>query len=144
MVLDSNDSPPEESFEQMAVKAESEMNTEEDVRLPVKRATVLWERTLEDVMEDEEEGEGEELEEDGSGMYEVNSVAETRLDREAEPEEMPDQVGDEDSDIVIEKEKYQVCPYWQEKLCESVAAKRRNAGKIRATELIWGVYSPLL
>uniref|UniRef100_A0A670HNV7 Kinesin family member 20B n=1 Tax=Podarcis muralis TaxID=64176 RepID=A0A670HNV7_PODMU len=107
MVLDSNDSPPEESFEQMAVKAESEMNTEEDVRLPVKRATVLWERTLEDVMEDEEEGEGEELEEDGSGMYEVNSVAETRLDREAEPEEMPDQVGDEDSDIVIEKEKYQ-------------------------------------
>ncbi|XP_053244653.1 kinesin-like protein KIF20B isoform X2 [Podarcis raffonei] len=108
MVLDSNDSPPEESFEQMAVKAESEMNTEEDVRLPVKRATVLWERTLEDVMEDEEEGEGEELEEeDGSGMYEVNSVAETRRDREAEPEEMPDQVGDEDSDIVIEKEKYQ-------------------------------------
>ncbi|XP_033005127.1 kinesin-like protein KIF20B [Lacerta agilis] len=106
IVLDSNDSPPEESLEQMAVKAESEMNTEEDVRLPVKRATVLWERTLEDVMEDEEEGEGEELEEDGSGMYDVNSVAETRLDKEAEPEEMGD-VGDEDSDVVIGKEKYQ-------------------------------------
>ncbi|XP_034994290.2 kinesin-like protein KIF20B [Zootoca vivipara] len=107
MVLDSNDSPPEESFEQMAVKAESEIKTEEDVHVPVKRATILWERTLEDVREDEEEGEGEELEDDGCGMYEVNSVAETRLDREAEPEEMPNQVGDEDSDVVIGKEKYQ-------------------------------------
>ncbi|XP_061491445.1 kinesin-like protein KIF20B isoform X2 [Rhineura floridana] len=104
MVLDSTNSPPQESFEQISVKAESE----DDVCLSIKRATLLWERTLEDVMEDEEEE--EELVEDDNGMYEVNCVTESRHVTEAEPdvtEEATSQMSDEDSNIVIGKEEYQ-------------------------------------
>ncbi|KAH0623595.1 hypothetical protein JD844_006518 [Phrynosoma platyrhinos] len=74
MVLDSPNSPPKETFDQVSVNAEYEGNTEESVCLPIKRATILWERTLEDVMEDEEE-----LVEESNGVHEANSIAENIL-----------------------------------------------------------------
>ncbi|XP_062987691.1 kinesin-like protein KIF20B [Elgaria multicarinata webbii] len=104
IVLDSSNSPQEESLDQLSVKAESETITE-DVCLPIKRATMFLERTLEDVMEEEEE-----LIEVSSRVHEVNGMAENTLAKKSEPEvteESPSQVEYEDDDIIIGKEKYQ-------------------------------------
>nr|XP_008113513.1 PREDICTED: kinesin-like protein KIF20B isoform X1 [Anolis carolinensis] len=98
MVLDSPNSPQVEELNQT-----SEVVTEVDGCLAVKRATIQWERTLEDVMEDEEE-----LVEENSGEHEVNCTAENTQENEYEDEEeMPSQMEDEDSDVIIRKAEYQ-------------------------------------
>ncbi|XP_053161140.1 kinesin-like protein KIF20B isoform X2 [Hemicordylus capensis] len=101
VVLDASSSSQEELCDQMSIKAGSEVNTEK-VLLPVKRTTMLWERTLEDVAEDEEE-----LVAESCGVQKVNCVAEDLFGKEAEPES-PSQAGDEEDNVlVIEKEDYQ-------------------------------------
>ncbi|XP_066475817.1 kinesin-like protein KIF20B [Tiliqua scincoides] len=104
MVLDSSSSPQEELLDQISVKSDSEISTEEGVSLPVKRATLCWESTLEDVMEDEEE-----LLADSSEVHEETRMAKTTLGKEEEPEVIEEAISeeDEDSDIVMGKEYYQ-------------------------------------
>lgn len=105
MVLDPSSSPQEESLDKLSVKSNSESNIEESV--PVKRATLSWERTLEDVMEDEE------LLADTGGVHEEIYMTEPILEeKEEEPEVIEEAIGEEedDSDIVIGKVDYQVCP----------------------------------
>lgn len=104
MVLDPSSSPQEELLEQMLVKSSSEIDTEEGMPLPVKRATLCLERTLEDVMEDEEE-----LLEDRGAVHEETQMTESILEEEEAPEGAISEE-DENSDLVIGKEDYQVCP----------------------------------
>ncbi|KAJ6653576.1 hypothetical protein lerEdw1_009074 [Lerista edwardsae] len=108
MVLDSSSSPQEGLLDKLSIKSNSESNIEEGV--PVKRATLSWERTLEDVMEDEDE---EELLADTGGVHEEIHMAKTILGEEEEEEEEPEVIEeatseeDEYSDVVIGKEDYQ-------------------------------------
>ncbi|XP_042314398.1 kinesin-like protein KIF20B [Sceloporus undulatus] len=123
MVLDSPNSPPKETFDQISVNAEYEGNTEEGVCLPKKRATMLWERNLEDVMEDEEE-----LVEDSSGLHDENSIEESILVKENEyegGEETPSQTEDE-SDIIIGKEEYQRLLHIIEELKNKLIDERKD------------------
>lgn len=93
MVLDP-ESPQVERVDQLSFKSESESILDDGVHLPTKRATIFWEGTLEDVMEDEEE-----LVEEGTKENQ----------EEADPtNEMESQLEGEDSDIIIKKEEYQV------------------------------------
>ena len=74
--------------------------------LPIKRATILWERTLEDVMEDEEE-----LLKEGVNGDEGNGIMENFCMKEGEDdiaEGTTSQVEEEESDILIGKDEYQV------------------------------------
>lgn len=107
MVLDSSKSPQGETLDEMSAKAESEMKME-DVCVPMKRATMLWERTLEDVMEDEEE-----LGKEGTGGDEVSGMVENLYTKEGEgglTEETPSQAEEEEeSDVLIGKDEYRVC-----------------------------------
>ncbi|KAF7247547.1 Kinesin-like protein KIF20B [Varanus komodoensis] len=100
MVLDSSSTPQEEPFD-LYIKAESEMNSGS---LHIQRDTILWERTLEDVVEEEE------LVEDGSGVHEANCVGENTAAKEHEPEmirKTPDYVEYEEDYIIVRKKEYQ-------------------------------------
>ncbi|XP_060624733.2 kinesin-like protein KIF20B isoform X1 [Anolis sagrei] len=122
MVLDSPNSPQVEELNQTSVKAESEVSTEVDGCLPIKRATIQWERALEDVMEDEEEPE-----EENSGVHDVNCTAENTQENEYEDEEeMPSQTEDEDSDIIIGKAEYQGLLSIIEKLKNKLIEEGKN------------------
>ncbi|KAL8187105.1 UNVERIFIED_CONTAM: hypothetical protein K2H54_033268 [Gekko kuhli] len=109
IVPDSSNSPQEQMWDQRSMREELETEAEEaDARAPLKRATILWERTLEDVIEDEEE-----LAADSSGEHEIHSVENDILKGTA-PETVEDtlsQAADEDEDddeeeVVIGKEGY--------------------------------------
>ncbi|XP_060097286.1 kinesin-like protein KIF20B [Heteronotia binoei] len=104
VVLDSSSSPREQTCDQRSMREELETEAEEeDACVPLKRATILWERTLEDVIEDEEE-----LAADSSEMHEGHCV-ENIIVEGAEPEvveETPSQAADEDDEVVIGKERY--------------------------------------
>ncbi|XP_063163496.1 kinesin-like protein KIF20B isoform X2 [Candoia aspera] len=103
MVLDASESPQEETFDQLSLKAGTEINLDDGVHLPMKRATIFWEGNLEDVMEDEEE-----LVEDDREEHQGNCLAEVAYAKEAEAtDEMESQLEGEDSDIIIRKEEYQ-------------------------------------
>ncbi|XP_020658871.3 kinesin-like protein KIF20B [Pogona vitticeps] len=102
LVLDSSKSLQGETLDEISVKAESEMRVED---LPIKRATILWERTLEDVMEDEEE-----LLKEGVNGDEGNGSMENFCMKEGEgdiAEGTTSQVEEEESDILIGKDEYQ-------------------------------------
>ncbi|XP_015283747.1 PREDICTED: kinesin-like protein KIF20B [Gekko japonicus] len=107
IVLDSSNSPQEQTCDQRSMREELETEAEEaDALAPLKRATILWERTLEDVIEDEEE-----LAADSSGEREVHSV-ENNILKGTAPEIVEDtlsQAADEDDgddEVVIGKEEY--------------------------------------
>ncbi|XP_058044855.1 kinesin-like protein KIF20B isoform X2 [Ahaetulla prasina] len=117
MVLDP-DSPQVER-----VEAESENIFDDSVCLPTKRATIFWEGTLEDVMEDEEE-----LVEEGTEEDQGNYLVEDTYAKEDDPtDEMESQLEGEDSDIVIKKEEYQklldIIEELKNKLIEEKTAK---------------------
>ncbi|ETE68387.1 Kinesin-like protein KIF20B, partial [Ophiophagus hannah] len=131
MVLDP-ESPQVERVDQVSfIKTESESILDNGVRLPMKRATIFWEGTLEDVMEDEEE-----LVEDGNEEHQGDCLAEDTHAREADPtDEMESQLEGEDSDIIIKKEEYQKLLYiideLKNKLIEEKKAKLYTELKIR-------------
>lgn len=133
VVLDSSNSPQEENLDQMLIKAECDINTEANVSLPTKRATILWEKTLEDVMEDDGEEE-EQLERANSGLHEINLVATNVYPKDTKPEmkeETPSQSrgcdeDEDDGDLVIGKTEYQVFFYARQRnpcICGSENAK---------------------
>ncbi|XP_025027030.1 kinesin-like protein KIF20B [Python bivittatus] len=131
MVLDPSESPQEETFDQLSLKAESEMNVDDGVCLPMKRATIFWEGNLEDVIEDEEE-----LVEDGNEEYQGNCLAEDAHAKETEAtDEMESQLEGEDSDIIIGKEEYQklldIIEELKNKLIDEKKAKLHMELKIR-------------
>ncbi|XP_029141272.1 kinesin-like protein KIF20B [Protobothrops mucrosquamatus] len=130
MVLDP-ESPQEERVDQLFLKADSEMTLDDDVRLPMKRATIFWEGTLEDVMEDEEE-----LVEDDSEEHQGDCLAEDPHAKEADAtDEMENQLEGEDSDIIIRKEEYQklldIIEELKNKLIDEKKAKLYMELKIR-------------
>uniref|UniRef100_A0A670ZJI8 Kinesin family member 20B n=1 Tax=Pseudonaja textilis TaxID=8673 RepID=A0A670ZJI8_PSETE len=100
-----------------SIKTESESILDDGMRLPTKRATIFWEGTLEDVMEDEEE-----LVEDGNEEHQGDCLTESQLEGE-------------DSDIIIKKEEYQKLLYiideLKNKLIEEKKAKLYTELKIR-------------
>ncbi|KAM6441663.1 kinesin-like protein KIF20B isoform 2-T2 [Liasis olivaceus] len=131
MVLDPSESPQEETFDQLSLKAESEMNVDDGVCLPMKRATIFWEGNLEDVIEDEEE-----LVEDGNEEHQGNCLAEDAHAKETEAtDEMESQLEGEDSDIIIGKEEYQklleIIEELKNKLIDEKKAKLHMELKIR-------------
>ncbi|KAJ7324164.1 hypothetical protein JRQ81_017184 [Phrynocephalus forsythii] len=104
MVLDSSRSSQEEPLDEMSAKAELEIKTD-GVCMPIKRATVLWERTLEDVMEDEEE-----VVKEGNIGNEVSDEVENLYTQEGEggiTEETPSLAEEEESAVLIGKDEYQ-------------------------------------
>nr|XP_056705595.1 kinesin-like protein KIF20B [Euleptes europaea] len=104
VVLDSSNSPQEQTHDQTSIREELKTDAEADVCVPLKRETVLWERTLEDVIEDEEE-----LAADSSGVHEIHCAEDNILKgTESEGvEETSSQAADEDDDeVIIGKEKY--------------------------------------
>ncbi|XP_034286265.1 kinesin-like protein KIF20B isoform X1 [Pantherophis guttatus] len=120
MVLDP-ESPQVERVDQLSFKSESENILDDGVHLPTKRATIFWEGTLEDVMEDEEE-----LVEEGTKENQ----------EEADPtNEMESQLEGEDSEIIIKKEEYQklldIIEELKNKLIEEKKAKLYMELKIR-------------
>ncbi|KAL7990462.1 hypothetical protein Chor_013892 [Crotalus horridus] len=130
MVLDP-ESPQEERVDQLSLKADSEMTLDDGVRLPMKRATIFWEGTLEDVMEDEEE-----LVEDDSEEHQADCLAEDPHAKEADAtDEMENQLEGEDSDIIIRKEEYQklldIIEELKNKLIDEKKAKLYMELKIR-------------
>ncbi|XP_039191907.1 kinesin-like protein KIF20B isoform X2 [Crotalus tigris] len=130
MVLDP-ESPQEERVDQLSLKADSEMTLDDGVRLPMKRATIFWEGTLEDVMEDEEE-----LVEDDSEEHQGHCLAEDPHAKEADAtDEMENQLEGEDSDIIIRKEEYQklldIIEELKNKLIDEKKAKLYMELKIR-------------
>ncbi|KAK9400693.1 kinesin-like KIF20B [Crotalus adamanteus] len=130
MVLDP-ESPQEERVDQLSLKADSEMTLDDGVCLPMKRATIFWEGTLEDVMEDEEE-----LVEDDSEEHQGHCLAEDPHAKEADAtDEMENQLEGEDSDIIIRKEEYQklldIIEELKNKLIDEKKAKLYMELKIR-------------
>ncbi|XP_054838918.1 kinesin-like protein KIF20B [Eublepharis macularius] len=105
IVLDSSNSPQEQSCDQRSIREELETDVEAEVCVPLKRSTILWERTLEDVIEDEEE-----LPVASSGVEEIHCVDKNIL-KGTEPEvveETSSPAADEDDDVVIiRQEEYQ-------------------------------------
>ncbi|XP_026566329.1 kinesin-like protein KIF20B [Pseudonaja textilis] len=131
MVLDP-ESPQVERVDQVSsIKTESESILDDGMRLPTKRATIFWEGTLEDVMEDEEE-----LVEDGNEEHQGDCLADDTHAKEADPtDETESQLEGEDSDIIIKKEEYQKLLYiideLKNKLIEEKKAKLYTELKIR-------------
>lgn len=84
--MDTSILPQDQSFGQKSAGESSLLNV---TRMPIprKRATILWDRTLEDVVEDDDV----EMEEESSGSRE-SAVQES-----------------EENEVVITKEKYMVC-----------------------------------
>uniref|UniRef100_A0A670ZJJ5 Kinesin family member 20B n=1 Tax=Pseudonaja textilis TaxID=8673 RepID=A0A670ZJJ5_PSETE len=114
-----------------SIKTESESILDDGMRLPTKRATIFWEGTLEDVMEDEEE-----LVEDGNEEHQGDCLADDTHAKEADPtDETESQLEGEDSDIIIKKEEYQKLLYiideLKNKLIEEKKAKLYTELKIR-------------
>ncbi|XP_048362553.1 kinesin-like protein KIF20B isoform X2 [Sphaerodactylus townsendi] len=101
IVLDSSNSSQEQTHDQKSITEELVTVTEAEVGDPLKRTTILWERTLEDVVEDEEE-----LTADSSEVHEICVENNTLKVTESEDmEETPSQTADED-EVVIGKEEY--------------------------------------
>ncbi|XP_032088243.1 kinesin-like protein KIF20B [Thamnophis elegans] len=130
MVLDP-ESPLLERVDHRSFKAESGSILDDGVHLPAKRATIFWEGTLEDVMEDEEE-----LVEQGTEEHLGDCLGEDTHEKEADPtDEMESQLEDEDSDIILKKEQYQklldVIEELRNKLIEGKKAELYKELKIR-------------
>lgn len=107
IVLESSGSPEEQPCPQRSVREELETEAEEaDAHALLKRATIFWERTLEDVIEDEGE-----LTAENSGLHEMH-CGESNILNGTEPEaagETPSQAADEDDEeVIIGKEEYRV------------------------------------
>lgn len=105
VVLDSSASPQEQVCDQSSMREELETEAEAaEACVPLKRATILWERTLEDVIEDEEEWAA-----DVNGVPEGDGVEKSVL-KGAESEAMEETVSQavEEEDVVIGKERYLV------------------------------------
>ncbi|NXI36129.1 KI20B protein, partial [Galbula dea] len=87
LVMDTSVLPHDQSFGQKSAK-ESSLLSYTKMSIPRRRATILWDRTLEDVIED-----------DGDDMEEQHDVS----------REEAMQKKHEESEVLIEKEKYMVC-----------------------------------
>ncbi|XP_070608446.1 kinesin-like protein KIF20B isoform X2 [Erythrolamprus reginae] len=130
MVLDP-ESPQVDKVDQLSFKAKSESILDDGVNLPAKRATIFWEGTLEDVMEDEEE-----LVEEGTEEHQGDCLAEDSDTKEIDStDEMESQLEGKDNDIIIKKEEYlkllDIIEELKNKLIEEKKAKLYMELKIR-------------
>ncbi|XP_077206442.1 kinesin-like protein KIF20B isoform X2 [Paroedura picta] len=106
VVLDSSASPQEGTRDPRPTGDERETEAgEADARFPLRRATILWERTLEDVIEDEEESPA-----DSSGVHGM-PCTEDNFPEGTEPEVMGETLSqaegeDDEDEVVIRKAEY--------------------------------------
>ncbi|KAM7169147.1 kinesin-like protein KIF20B isoform 1-T1 [Macrochelys suwanniensis] len=106
-VLDSSNAPQEQPFVQKSARDASLINNA-DTKMQVarKRATVLWDRSLEDVIEDEDDDDDDDLTVDNNEAREEHDKAKEMPNEEEEymAKEMPEE---EENKVTIGEEEYQ-------------------------------------